>query len=239
MPSVEGIIADWEGENAWACYGDGTGSSVRSEMDVDVAHGGNVSLRITYEIVPDGWGDCGTSFERGGNWSSGNGLGMWLRAEAAGQPVELVLFSGIEDAPTPFITRFKTTDESVSSWMHVILPWDRFARAEWADEGGPAELDPGRITGIGLNFVPGRGTLWVDDIVLLTGEPASSELPPTSAPVQASPSPATPTVGMEKAPASTPTLAGEVETGQSGRRLCASAAALPLLAAFAWGWKRR
>jgi len=242
-----GVIEDWEGENWWEAYGDGQGSTVSQVLDTAIAHGGQASLRIEYDIVAEGWGDCGTSFEEAQDWRAGDGIELWLRADAAGQPVELVLFSGMAEMPTPFIALWETSAESVDGWMRVNLPWHSFERAEWADEGGLGELDAGRITGLGFNFVPGKGTLWVDDMALYTGEvpPPPGAQPPTATPETVPETP--PTATAAAAPGDEPTATPEpppeptpvLESESAKRGLCASGAILPLLAALVWAFKRR
>ena len=52
-----------EAEDYWESYGDGMGSTVQSGLDGETVHDGSASLRIEYDIVTDGWGDCGRSIE--------------------------------------------------------------------------------------------------------------------------------------------------------------------------------
>jgi hypothetical protein len=160
------VVADWEAGNDWEAYGDGQGSSVVSERDAAVAHGGTASLRIAYDILSEGWGDCDTSFEEPQDWSGSDGLEMWLRADAPGQEIGVALLCGDIESPTPFFAWLETPAEGEGDWTQVLLPWASFSRAEWAEEGGPAELDPGRVVGLGFSFDPGEGTLWVDDVAL-------------------------------------------------------------------------
>ena len=86
----------------------------------------------------------------------------------------LMLFSGDLDDPTPFEVDFEIAAESVGDWVQFVFPWTEFARAEWADDGGLAELDLARMTGYGFSVGAGEarneGTLWVDDVGLVTGE---------------------------------------------------------------------
>ncbi|MCK4473416.1 MAG: hypothetical protein KAW49_16665, partial [Anaerolineae bacterium] len=68
-------------------------------------------------------------------------------------------------------------------------PWESFARAEWADEGGLSELDSTRVTGYGFSLgadeTSSEGTLWVDDPHISPGAAPPLSIPvatPTSAP---------------------------------------------------------
>jgi len=84
---------------------------------------------------------------------------------------------------------FETTAESTEGWAQLIFPWTDFVRAEWADEGGLAELDPGQITGFAFSLGAGEerreGSVWVDDIGLATSEepPSGPAASPTSVPI--------------------------------------------------------
>jgi outer membrane biosynthesis protein TonB len=203
--SVEGVIDNLDaGAEYWESYDDGQGSKVDFGLDNDVVYSGTGSLRIQYSIEPNGWGDCGRHFEAVQDWSGGNGLAMWLRADKAG-PATFMLFSGDQDSPTPFETVFEIPSESVGDWAEVILPWTVFERAHWADAGGPTEFDPTRVTGLGINFwaesESNEGTLWIDEMSLATGEiqpPPEEEAPaepaePTEPPAEPAEPPAEPT----------------------------------------------
>ena len=75
------------------------------------------------------------------------------------------------------------------------FPGEEFGTGEWAGEEGRAEIDPSRMTGYGISIGDGQGTLWVDDIELVS----AAEQPPVIAP----------------APAGEP---GEEEGGEEGLR---------------------
>jgi MYXO-CTERM domain-containing protein len=117
---------------------------------------------------------------------------------------------------------FETTAESTEGWVQFIFPWTDFARAEWADEGGLAELDPGRITGYAFSLGAGEerreGSMWVDDVGLAGGEE------PPSAPAES------PTAVPAAAPTAEPAASEEPgEEEKPGGGLCPFApVALPL-----------
>jgi hypothetical protein len=234
-PSTTDIIDDMEAEGYWESYGDDAGSTVTSRLDTENPRGGSASLRIEYDIRTDGWGDTGFSYESPQDWSEGNGVSLWLRSDGAGEPLALVLVAGHPDAPTPFITHFQTTAESTTGWAQFVFSWTDFARAEWADEGGLAALDPAQIIALGFNFSPGQGIIWVDDVSLATGEirppPPEEEAAPTAttasgeAPPAASPEPTQP--------------AEPDEPAESTGGPCASAVVLPLAVVSAtWAFRK-
>ncbi|MBL7062782.1 MAG: CIA30 family protein [Anaerolineae bacterium] len=193
-PPMAGLIDDFESTaDHWEASTDGTGSTVECSPDTGSAHSGAASLRVHYSMAPDGWGDCGRYFESPQDWNGSAGLSLWLHSDQAGQWVTLMLLAGDPAGPTPFETYFETTAESTEGWSQFVFPWADFVRAEWADEGGLAELDPARVTGFGFSLGAGEtrneGTLWVDDIGLVTGEaqPPAEGTPPAT-PIEEEPS---------------------------------------------------
>ncbi len=164
------VIEDWEGENWWVSNGDGGKSTVTSDLDKVIRHGGVASLRSDYRIVEGGWGDTGIGFDEARDWSEGVGLSFWLHADEAGYPMRLVLYSGDPAAATPFEAEFFTDESHVSGWGEVVLPWEAFALASWADSGNLKTLDAARIAGVSFNFSPGQGSVWVDDLILFVGD---------------------------------------------------------------------
>jgi hypothetical protein len=234
--AAESTIDDMEAEDYWESYGDDAGSTVTSRLDTETFHGGSASLRIEYDIQTDGWGDTGFSYESPQDWSGGNGVSLWLRSDGAGEPLALVLVAGHPDAPTPFTTHFQTTAESTTNWVQFVFSWTDFARAEWADEGSLAALDPAQILALAFNFSPGKGTIWVDDVSLATGEVQ----PP---PPQEEAAPTAPTAPEEAPPAPSPEPTQPTEPDEpteSAGGPCASAAVLPLAAVGAtWVFRKR
>ena len=90
-----------------------------------------------------------------------------------------MLFAGNPDDPTPFEVSF----EVPADWTHVVFAWTDFAKAEWVGDAGLAQLDPAQVTSFGFSIgeegASVEGTLWVDDISLVTGE---DQPPPPVAP---------------------------------------------------------
>lgn len=242
----KGMIENWEGENWWASSGDGNKSTVVSEPDTSIRHGGNASLRSDYNIVEGGWGDTGIGFDGPQDWSVSNGLAFWLHADQTGYPMRLVLYSGDPNAATPFEAEFFTDESHISGWGEVVLTWDAFVRASWADETGLKELDPARITGLSFSFTPGQGSVWMDDLRLLEGgvRPLPSAVPAaTPEPAQPAPtftpeptsSPVAPPVSAQTATAASTPVPAETKRG-----VCGSAVVLiSVIAWAAWLARRR
>ncbi len=239
LPTRPGeVIEDWEGESWWGSSGDGDKSTVVSDVDTAVKHGGNASLRSDYRIVEGGWGDTSTGFEDVQDWSGGVGLSFWLHAGEAGYPMRLVLYSGDPAAATPFEAEFFTDASHVSGWGEVVLPWDAFVRASWAEQAGLKQLDPARITGLSFSFTPGQGSVWIDDLGLFVGsiqQPPPDQPAPTYTPKPIQPAAPTHTPKPDQPVAPTDTPA-PVEPKKG---LCGSAAVLLSLAALAAWLLRR
>jgi hypothetical protein len=165
-------------------------------LDDEVAHSESMSLRLEFDVGPEGWADFGRSFDSLQDWSDGMGLSMWLRFSGdaeAGQEMQVFLFSGDPDDATAFETWFEVLPggaaepvvSEADGWLRVALPWDRFSRAEWAS--GLSELDPSRMVGVGLSFgTPedsrNESIIWVDDMRLLdeAPQPALAEAAPAA-----------------------------------------------------------
>ncbi|MBN1487693.1 MAG: hypothetical protein JW981_08635, partial [Anaerolineae bacterium] len=221
-----GVIDAMEAENYWESYGDDKGSTVESGLDTQVAHSGDTSLRITYEILTDGWGDSGRYFESHQDWSGADGLSFWLQSEEPGQVLALVLLAGNPEASTPFIVHFETPEESVQNWVQFNFAWSDFARAEWADDTGLPAFDPKQVVGLGFNFVPvNAGVFWIDDLALISGDIQ----PP---PVADTPDEPESSDGPEPVATTEPI---ETDSEDNGTGLC-PAALLPL-AMVIMGWR--
>ena len=165
-----GVVDDFEaGAGQWGTSAE-TGSSIACGPDSSSAHSGAASMRIQFNIGQDGWGDCGTNFDGSHDWSNGAGVSLWLRSDKAVEWATLMIFAGDADAPTPFEVDLEIVE---SDWWPLYVPWSEFQKAEWAEEGGPSELDPTQVTGyafaLGAAEGGGEGNLWVDDVALTQG----------------------------------------------------------------------
>jgi len=168
------VIDDFEGYGpgeGWDAWTDGGETTMECRPDNQIAHGGTFSLLMEYDIASEGWAGCGLSYDSQQNWSDGDGLSMWLRAEEPDQQLAITLHVGDLQEPTPFQAELTTAPRSVGGWVEVELPWERFAKPDWHGPGGTPEFDPSQVTGVSFDFsAPGgsrrEGTLWVDDLSL-------------------------------------------------------------------------
>ncbi len=166
-----GSIEDFESDSAWDTSAE-TGSAIRCGRETSTVHSGANALHIQYEILSEGWGDCGHHFDSVQDWSGGRGLSFWLRADGVPEWATLMLFSGDSNSPTPFEIALEIREQD---WVQMAFPWSDFARAPWADDSGLDEIDPARITGYGISLGPGDGDVWMDDLTLMTEEAEEAE----------------------------------------------------------------
>jgi hypothetical protein len=235
VPAPSGLIEGFESlDDVWDAGTDGSGTAVECGPDAGMAHDGAAALRFHHDVVPDGWVDCGHALEPPEDWSAGVGLGLWMRSEGAGKLFTLMLFSGDPGAPTPFEVQFETTAESAQDWTRFVFSWTDFVRAEWAEEGGLSELDPARVTGyafsLGAGADPAEGTLWVDDVALVTEVEEPTSVPTATPEAVPSSTPVAATSAPKDTPTATPAATVAQEPGTGDRRsICPGAAvALPL-----------
>ncbi|MBN1815110.1 MAG: hypothetical protein JXA14_24975 [Anaerolineae bacterium] len=202
--SAAGTIDDFEsGVDAW--YVDiGEGAATECEADTEALHGGSASLRMQYDVPSGGWGGCGRSFDARQDWSGADGLSLWLRSDGADRWITLVIFAGNPDEPTPF----EVGVDVGGNWDQFVFQWADFVKAEWMGDAGLPAFDPAQVTSYALYADEcDAGTIWVDDVTLVTGEE-----PPVIAP----------------APIDEPAAPTEELGEDSQRGPCGGAMALPL-----------
>lgn len=161
-----GVVDDFEAELAW--WGDGGEGAAFDCGLAGGAHDGATALRLTYNIPAGSWVGCGRYYDAPQNWRDADGLALWQRTDAPGVWITFMAFSGDPEAATPFEFGFPAT----ADWESVVISWDQFVRASWAEDGGLTALDPARITGISFSVGDGRGNVWLDDVALFIGAAA-------------------------------------------------------------------
>jgi hypothetical protein len=217
LPGTSG----WEGY-----YQDGANTTLDCAPAADQVHSGAQALRFSFDVAANSWATCGFYFDTVQNWSAGQGLVFYLRADRAGLPFSLDLYGGSPAERSTYTSEFQTPPGSEREWVRVELPWAEFRRAEWEENAG-SPLDPRAITGFSLGLSAPEtarlsGTLWLDDLALL-GQPVSP--PPTTPP---------------PVPTAEPTPTEETGEEKPGRpALCGGSMAVPLaLISLLW-WPRR
>ena len=186
--------AGWEG-----FFQDNTDTRLTCVPESDSAHSGVASLKFEFDAAPNSWATCGFYFDSIQNWGQGQGISFHLRADHAGIPFDVDIYSGDPGGRTTYVFHTQTPAGSESNWTLVEIPWVNILRAEWEENPG-SPIDPAIVTGfsIGLSTPETErvsGAIWLDDLSLLripvspaqptsapeepseTGEPAPSSLP--------------------------------------------------------------
>lgn len=177
---VSSLIDDFEngplaGTSGWeAYYQDDTDTALGCIKDSSLARSGANSLKFEFDVAANSWATCGIYYDSIQNWSNERGVSFYLRASRADIPFDVDLFGGTPGARTSYIYRATTPAESTNNWALVQIPWGEIARAEWEENPG-TPLNPAEVTGfaIGLSTPENSrisGTIWLDDLSLMSEE---------------------------------------------------------------------
>ncbi len=175
LPAGTGaMIDDFEGgdfDDTWwtdTAVDGGTFACGPGQPGYDYEH----SLHITFDLGLDVYVGCGRDVVPTQQWADAEGLTFMWQADTPGNIVAIIV--SVDE--TPFEAFVETPG---MEWTPVILTWEDFARAEWADAGGAQVFDSSRVTslaiGVGDWENPQRGTIWLDALQLVTGESADSD----------------------------------------------------------------
>jgi hypothetical protein len=170
-----GLIDDFEGgdfDARWWSFTDDNTVSFTCAPD-QPGHASEQAMRLTFEVGAGSWPGCGLDVDLS-QWGDAGGLSFFWRADQSG--LETFVILSMEDPTqtnpdsqgmTPFQAVLQTPGEE---WTPVTLAWDDFAKAEWVGESGTSVLDPTHIMALlfQVNEAQG-GSVWVDDLQLVTG----------------------------------------------------------------------
>ena len=137
QPSAAGLIDDFEtdnppGTNGWEPFWDeATPTSMHCTAEAGMAHGGERSLLLDFEVAPGAWATCALFYEGAQNWSSGEGLTFALHAAQAGLVFNVDLYAGSQDAQETYVYAIEAPPESADGWVPISLNWSDFHRADW------------------------------------------------------------------------------------------------------------
>jgi hypothetical protein len=239
------VIDDFEsgppaGTDGWVAWWDeATQSTGSCAPEGGEPYSGSQALHITYSVIPESWLTCALIYQSAHDWSSGTGVGLYVRAPQTGLWFDVVVYSGTPDSRTSYMrSGLETTQEMVDGWGYIQIPWSELLGVDWEQNPG-APVDPAVVTGMAIGFGDTNavsGDIWVDDIHLLGAEPVVIAPPPTEAPA------VEPT---QEPPAATPEPAEEEpapeeEEESGGSRLpCASPVVMGLLVTTILLWTRR
>ncbi|GAB4457233.1 MAG: hypothetical protein Kow00120_26330 [Anaerolineae bacterium] len=160
---VAGVIDDFESgdlDARWWAWVDAGGALTCAAGEA--GYESDAALQLELDTGPEVYGGCGREVNAEG-WGEAAGLSFVWRADTPGLGLSVVLM--VEGAP--FVAALETTD---AEWTSVTLPWDAFAKPDWAADEGPDALDPARVTEIGFDIghweAPQQGVIWIDALAL-------------------------------------------------------------------------
>ena len=154
-------------EREWQPDTDGRDSSITCSLDPNISIAGEGSLTINYALEETGFASCAHFCERYLDWTGEKGVRFSLRSDRIGQELIFMVYSGLQDDPTPFEVRFLSSETSVDSWEEMIFSWDEFTKSAWVGEGGIDTIDPARIISFVFSLEAMEGThgqFWVDGL---------------------------------------------------------------------------
>jgi hypothetical protein len=197
QPLVSSLIADFESLTPYinAYRDDTSSSSISCAPSSEVGGESSTSLKIQFDVTPGAWATCVLSFESAQDWSSANGLSFRVRADKAGIPYDVNIYTGENETRETYLDSASSPEDAVNGWADVIIPWGEFHRADWEADAGTVFAKPNQIREIaigfnGLDSANNVGTLWVDNVSLIT----QGVTPPDIVPSADAPQPAAPTV---------------------------------------------
>lgn len=168
------------GTSGWEGYiQDDTDTKIVCETDNQTAYSSEASLQFKFDIAANSWATCGFYFDDTQDWSAGQGVSFYLRADRSGIPFDVDLYGGSPAGRTTYVFPAETPPGSENDWALVEILWTDILRAEWEENPG-TQFDPAGVTGFSIGLSTSEterisGTLWLDDLSLL-GAPASASV---------------------------------------------------------------
>ena len=238
--SSTGIIDDFEGgiptgSNGWEAYWDEvTNSKLTCEIDDSISKSGISSLRLDFQIQPNGWATCPLFFETPVNFEKSNGISFDYHSSSQGLLFNFDALVGNPDNFSSYYFTIESVPDSVENWVHFELTWDQIVGVDWEANPG-ISIDPSSIIGLSFGFstytdTPNDGTIWIDNLSTFgeestpPNEDTESETPTDLDSEILNPSPEAETKSM-----------GDIEQPQEGgniRSLCPGSVAFISLALF-------
>jgi hypothetical protein len=128
-------------------------------------------------VDANSWATCGFYFDATQNWSAGQGISFYIRADRAGIPFDVDLYGGNPGGRTTYAFHTQTPAGSENGWVLVEIPWANILRVEWEENTG-TPFNPAEVTGfsIGLSSPEKErltGTIWLDDLSLIGTAPVT------------------------------------------------------------------
>jgi len=232
IPIATDLIDDFEagsppGSSGWQPFWDqATQTVITCVPEGGIAHVGNTALHIGFNISANSWATCTLLYNEIRNWQSTEGISFYVHASQPALVFDVDVYGGAPGSLTTYLYQVETTQDMVTDWVRIELPWGMILRADWEESAG-TPYDPSRVTGIafGFNTYPdthNKGEIWVDEIRLfgVSAPEIETVAPGTEIPVGGA------------TPASTPGS----DQGSRRRGLCPGSLALGILVAICAVW---
>ena len=176
-PTVSNLIDNFEGNppaesSGWKSYSDEQepNSILSCVPSNEIAHEGERSLKIEYDITLYSWATCDLTYENAQNWSDSEGISFYVYTEQAGTIFNFDVFVENDTGRESYFTQIRANN---NGWEEITLRWDKFRRVDWEEDGGSFFEKSDQIQSIafGFNTPDGtedapQGTIYVDSIVL-------------------------------------------------------------------------
>ena len=129
MGGLDDIIDDFEGHGPqWETWLDGDpGTRLTGTSDSSRAHGGQASLKLDYQVVPNGWATYSLIYQSPRSLADKSGLVFFVHAEKQGLPVLVTAYGGNSpDDLHHFDYETSTDSAAVKGWQKIEIPWPQF-----------------------------------------------------------------------------------------------------------------
>ena len=225
LASSEWIMDFEDGASGWENHEDGIGSQITCGTE-DTAYTGAFALRMDVNLVSNGYGGCGTSFETLLDWSGSEGLAFFIKTQQPDTRFSLILASIIGEEAMPFEVNLFAPVDSQTNWKPLFVPWSDLRLASWVEQSNQT-FDPARVAGIEFSFGTGEQSMenqvWVDDLHLARANEITNIASQSVSQTDAAPLPEQESSEMTEEENENP--------GSFINRLCPAALVLPLITA--------
>jgi hypothetical protein len=179
------VIDDFEGKpiaetQYWVTYWDeSVPTTINCSVDNNQAYIGSHSLQLDFNVMANSWATCELSYWHPQNWSVGEGLSFFMHASKSAMVFDVLIFGGTPDSRESYTFTLETVQESVDGWTYIEIPWSQIQRVDWEANAGATFNTPDQVVGMAFGIGTNQetdniGTIWIDDLVLM-----SAYAPPT------------------------------------------------------------
>jgi hypothetical protein len=236
---IDQIIDNFESDipartNGWEAYFDETtNSSLTCVKDDSLSQSGDFSMRIDFNVEPDGWATCPLFLNSPLSFEIYDGISFDYYASEPSLVFNFDALTGQPGASSSYYYGIETVPESLDGWVHLELYWDQIVGVDWEENPG-IPVDPAEITGLSFGFstyegTPNIGSIWIDNLSLFVGDISDSQTENDNYSSQA----VDPNNASESSSDTENVITGEIQdqpseeaSGDRKRQLCPGSAAL-------------